>query len=158
MTKTLTEKQTRKIIENVTGKAAKVCEQKFYGKPKSLTEQWQEGELKEGHYYTLLDTDSKMIEINYCWDDGCFQDYCDNMIEEVLAPVPSYEEYQQLVSKTDKLEKQLEIATEALKKYQEAINHFKKDPMNNTIMPAHQLIYDIDIDSKQALTKMEGVK
>ena len=76
---------------------------------KTLTEQWQEGKLKEGYYYTLLDTDSKMIEINYCWDDGCFQDYCDNMVDEVLAPVPSYDEYQ-------KLQKRIEIATKALKK------------------------------------------
>mgnify|MGYP003293668533 FL=1 len=62
---------------------------------KTLTEQWQEGKLKEGYYYTLLDTDSKMVEINYCWDDGCFQDYCDNMIDEVLAPVPSYDEWKE---------------------------------------------------------------
>lgn len=53
---------------------------------------------------------------------------------------------------------QLRIATMALKKYQEAINRFKKDPMNNIIMLAHQLIYDIDIDSKKALKEMEGVR
>ena len=70
---------------------------------------------------------------------------------KVLSPVPSYDEYKQLISKTEQLEKKLEIATEALKKYQEAINHFRKDPMNNIIMLAHQLIYDIDTDSKQAL-------
>lgn len=52
----------------------------------------------------------------------------------------------------------LRIATKALNKCQEAINRFKKDPMNNIIMLAHQLIYDIDIDSKKAIKEMKGVK
>lgn len=59
---------------------------------KTLTEQWREGTLPEGYYYTKLNDNDGTIAINYCWDDGCFQDYCDNMIDEVLAPVPSYTE------------------------------------------------------------------
>lgn len=64
----------------------------------------------------------------------------------------------ELETKCSQLERRLEIATKALKKYQEAINRFKKDPMNNIIMLAHQLIYDIDVDSKKVLKEMEGVK
>lgn len=101
---------------------------------KALTEQWQKGKLKEGYYYTLLDTDSKMIEINYCRDDGCFQDYCDNMIDEVLSAVPSYDEYR-------KLKKKLEIATKALKDIiNDGDDYWDKDK------------------AQQALIKMEGVK
>ena len=98
---------------------------------KTLTEQWRDGTLPEGYYYTKLNDDDGTIDINYCWDDGCFQDYCDNMVEEVLAPVHSYTVYKRLVSnsdelfgKTEQLEKelsrktlQLEIATKALKEY-----------------------------------------
>ena len=39
MTKSLTEQQIRKIIENGTGKASKVCEKKFYNAKKYL-EKW----------------------------------------------------------------------------------------------------------------------
>ena len=100
MTKTLTEQQIRKIIENGTGKAAKVCEKKFYGKPKSLTEQWREGTLPEGWYYLKVKSELANYPviaecvINYSslkpYSD--FYEYDDNHVEEVLAPVPSYEE------------------------------------------------------------------
>lgn len=151
---------------------------------KTLTEQWRNEELPINLYYVIDNLGRETIG-NDCGIRDMMVDAFNGgniFIKEVLAPVPSYEEFQsyekcadmlidankkwektikekkQLVSKTDKLEKKLEIATEALKKYQEAINHFKKDPMNNIIMLAHQLIYDIDTDSKQALEEMEGVK
>ena len=136
---------------------------------KTLTEQWRKGKLAEGLYYIegKGDYDIALIRNRYC--PVLTSPYCeDNVFESEfvpIAPVPSYEEYQQLVSNSDKLsrktlqlKKKLAIATKALKKYQEAINRFKKDPMNNIIMLAHQLIYDIDIDSKKALKEMEGVK
>lgn len=148
---------------------------------KTLTEQWREGTLK-GYYYVHIKLDE------HCeYDDidlideltGNFELHCDDYIKEVLAPVPSYEKvkemsqkierlefdnealemaHNELVQKMHILEKKLEIATKALKKYQEAINRFKKDPMNNIIMLAHQLIYGIDTDSREALKRMEGVK
>ena len=96
---------------------------------KSLTEQWREGKIKEGFYYVHFCTgeivyrhlsgnkpDKGFIEL------GCFQ--------EILAPVPSYNEYLALsgfkkIEKdeidnlvkihTEKLEKKLAIATKALK-------------------------------------------
>lgn len=55
------------------------------------------------------------------------------------------------------LQKKLDIATKALKKYQKAINEFKKDPMNNLVMLAHQVIYDIDGDIQKTLKEMEEV-
>lgn len=75
---------------------------------KTLTEQWREGTLPEGYYYTKLNDDDGTIDMNYCWDDGCFQDYCDNMVDEVLAPVPSYE-------KVQKLKEQIKEANECIK-------------------------------------------
>lgn len=50
-----------------------------------LTEQWKNGELKEGEYWCKI-TESPYVERVYL---PC----CDDIIVEVLAPVPSYEEY-----------------------------------------------------------------
>ena len=152
MTKSLTEQQIRKIIENVTGKAAKVCEQKFYGNPKSLTEQWKDGTLEQKYYYVKFDCKPRpFVEIelkNFLLDLVKVKDR-DNI--EVLAPVPDFDEYKELVSKADKLnkimcdtqtntldcmqieidglniyierlEKQLEISKKALKEYMKCEN------------------------------------
>lgn len=145
MTKSLTEQQIRKIIENVTGKAAKVCEQKFYGKPKSLTEQWREGTLPCGAYYVNRLNEIRVYLVTYEDNKNTHEIY------EVLAPVPSYEEYQGLLSdnlaldeakeinaeleyKVKKLKQQLVIATKALKKI-ERIKVGKEN--NSSILIAH---------------------
>ena len=54
-------------------------------------------------------------------------------------------------------EKNLAIATNALKKYQKAIKEFKKDPMNNLVMLSHQVIYDIYMDIQKALKEIDLV-
>lgn len=96
---------------------------------KSLTEQWKDGELTDGIYYVSL-RDSNDIHIRYL-DQTKYSVYF-KCFKEVLAPVPSYEEWKELVdsqkaakkvvnSKTEnrvcKLEQQLAIATKALKEY-----------------------------------------
>jgi hypothetical protein len=89
---------------------------------KTLTEQWREGTLESGHYYIQwsFDCDPRprnMIDFfdkEYS-DGGEFMLQQHKYIEEVLAPVPSYDEHKELVSKTEQLEKKLEIATKALK-------------------------------------------
>ena len=57
----------------------------------TLTEQWKKGELPEGEYYIQSD-----------WCDGIEIRYVHNnsgdMYDEILAPVPTYEEYQALLS------------------------------------------------------------
>ena len=65
----------------------------------TLTEQWKKGELERGWYYVLCEDEVEMLE----WEGDYFLsgdvpligdgDAC---IKEVLAPVPSYEEWQQL--------------------------------------------------------------
>lgn len=108
---------------------------------KTLTEQWREGTLPDGYYYIDYDTQQRIFEI----EDGCatyqglpaetyfLNDVC---LIKVVAPVPSYEEYTELVSKTEQLEKRLAIATKALKEYMTFCRH-----------PA-----------EEALKEMEGVK
>lgn len=157
MTKTLTEQQIRKIIENGTGKAAKVCKQKFYDKPKSLTEQWREGTLPDGYYYIDYDTQQRIFEIEDCCatyqglpaETYFLNDVC---LIKVIAPVPSYEEYRELVSNSDELsrktlqlEKRLEISTKALKKI---IRDYEINGIG----------YLCVTRAKEALKEMEGVK
>ena len=167
MTKTLTEQQIRKTIENGTGKAAKVCEQKFYDKPKSLTEQWREGTLKEGFYYILFASrfgeDYITIDM-FISDEKDFMYSCCEDVKEVLAPVPNYEEFVQqrdfvkdhmkVLIENMNLKRKLEIATKALKEYADR---------TNWIDGSFMCVYDgksfADEESaEQALKEMEGVK
>jgi hypothetical protein len=59
----------------------------------TLTEQWKKGELEEWHYYYLKDNEYIFID---CFNGVSFEKTCDFEIKEVLAPVPSYEEWNQL--------------------------------------------------------------
>lgn len=71
---------------------------------KTLTEQLKNGTLKDGLYY-IKDNDNILIGIRYCLtmtrliDDGCPS-------FEVLAPVPSYDKYNELVQKIHILNEQ----------------------------------------------------
>ena len=56
----------------------------------TLTEQWRKGELKEGFYYV---TDGAELTIDYYLCDY-WEKHFDSDVQEVLAPVPSYEEWQ----------------------------------------------------------------
>ena len=62
----------------------------------TLTEQWKKGELKQGEYWCKI-TESPYIERVYL---PC----CDDIIVEVLAPVPSYEEWQRIFHYAGKYE------------------------------------------------------
>lgn len=59
---------------------------------KSLTEQWREGTLPLGTYYILningVEEIDKSVAIGELWNN--------TDLKEVLAPVPSYEEYKKL--------------------------------------------------------------
>ena len=60
---------------------------------KELTEQWKNGTLPENWYYVHLKSNWGGIDciiINYCNEDGVFEEYPDEDIKEVLAPVPTY--------------------------------------------------------------------
>lgn len=73
---------------------------------KTLTEQWKKGELKQGWYYVQLQEgvyadNVKSIIMDY------YTEFCDFMkhpylIELVLAPVPSYDEWQQVQEQINK--------------------------------------------------------
>ena len=120
MTKSLTEQQIRKIIENVTGKAAKVCEQKFYGKPKSLTEQWREGTLPCGAYYVNRLNEILVYLVTYEDNKNTHEIY------EVLAPVPSYSEYQALKDNCETVHNCYKGANKKIKQLQKQLDEANK--------------------------------
>lgn len=72
----------------------------------TLTEQWGKGELSEGKYWIKLNWGDEIIMADYC--GGLFELddhwYDAEEVLEVLAEVPTYKEYQQLLS--DQLAKQ----------------------------------------------------
>lgn len=115
---------------------------------KTLTEQWRDGTLETGWYYTKHD-DGK-IYIWLCFKDDC--SYIENPeVKEVLAPVPSYDHFSQLVKKVERLQKRLEIATKALKRYE--------DKQNWDIRGVSFMKYNKGFTiARKALKEMEGVK
>ena len=65
-----------------------------------LTEQWKKGELPYGRYYVeLAYNGNNIIMADYWWDKALTLDdheYSREEVKRILAPVPSYDEWQQL--------------------------------------------------------------
>lgn len=129
---------------------------------KTLTEQLNNGTLKDGLYYIKdKDNDNILIGIRYCLtmtrliDDGCSS-------FEVLEPMPSYDKYNELVQKIHILNEQ------NTKIYNELCEEIKKNNiLENKLEIAIGALKDILNDgddywdkdkANEALTKMEGVK
>ena len=66
---------------------------------KELTEQWRNGTLKTGWYYTKHD-DGK-IYVWFCFKDDC---YYNPEVKEVIAAVPNYEKVKEMSQKIERLE------------------------------------------------------
>lgn len=101
---------------------------------KELTEQWKNGTLEDGDYYVRREDDTI---IDYYFNDHWEWIEHEQVIKEVLAPVPTYDQFVEITEKVEQLkednkylksgietrdnqikqlEKRLEIATKALKK------------------------------------------
>lgn len=63
-----------------------------------LTEQWKKGELPEGHYY-VKDGENMIAEYldGYFYNNGEPMTSFSGGVDEILAPVPSYEEWKNFV-------------------------------------------------------------
>lgn len=76
---------------------------------KTLTEQWREGKLPENTYYVqFICGRYGVYEFEQYKGFGFDNDLA--YIKEVLAPVPSYDHFSQLVKKVEKLQGQLNYA------------------------------------------------
>ena len=60
----------------------------------SLTEKWKKGELPSGKYYYISTIYYPEIIQNYV---GGFYDWEDGEIEQILAPVPTFDEWKEMV-------------------------------------------------------------
>ena len=78
---------------------------------KTLTEQWREGTLPEGYYYTKGAFDDDIYISHFDYE---FEEDKRLPVEEVLAPVPSYDHFSQLVKKIESLQERLNECEEAL--------------------------------------------
>lgn len=130
---------------------------------KELTEKWKNGEIDDGLYYFKLPSEKIVITSKWGIIESVWKDRNDEI--ECLAPVPSYEEYQALLSdqlaknegveinaeleaENKKLKEQFDIAVKALEK----IERIKVGKENNfSITIAHSY-------SMEALKEMKGVK
>ena len=67
---------------------------------KTLTEQWREGTLPEDCYY-ILTKNGHIRKDRTCFyshtDEQCFCFTSNKDIQEVLAPVPSYDKWKQMI-------------------------------------------------------------
>jgi len=122
---------------------------------KTLTEQWKNGELGFGYYYIDFGIGGVPMLFNGL-EFYCERTQKPNAIKTILAPVPSYDEYKQLVSKTEQLvqkmhilEKRLEIATKALKRI---------DPPNINFEDYNDRAIALWEIAHNALTKIGGIK
>lgn len=135
---------------------------------KTLTEKWQKGTLPNGDYYLKVCgnlTGKEFFVYDNCIN-GKWKYTLDRNVIDVIAPVPSYEEYKNLQEENNKLadlitdinnkwlktikerkhlEKRLEIATKAL-----------IDIRNNSVRDWDE--YSCRECSVKALKEMEGVK
>lgn len=139
-----------------------------------LTEQWKRGELEDGDYY-VEDYDGFTGCANIKSDKSIL-DY-DCYFDKVLAPVPSYEEWQALQKRINELvensknmnslnqiilerckmlEMQLEIAREALEFYAKG-KHYEEYPDMRTGR-IHQTPVDYGEKAQEALEKMDELK
>lgn len=89
--------------------------------PEELTKDWKAGELEDGLYYILLENGKTPISELETWyrtnieeskeyyeTEQAFYGYSDNMISEVLAPVPTYDEYKAMQEQVVLLNKYIE--------------------------------------------------
>jgi hypothetical protein len=68
-----------------------------------LTEKWKNGELESGYYYVIVKEEfSNRIDF-YNSSATIWSYHSNDVINQVLAPVPSYEEWQILNKEIDKL-------------------------------------------------------
>lgn len=100
---------------------------------KELTEKFMNDELDDRLYYFTQKISQDNVEIGHSFafnmvraDDGEYLDFF--LIHDVLAPVPTYDQFSQLVKKVDQLadaSKTIERLQEQLKEANYAIKHYK---------------------------------
>lgn len=89
----------------------------------TLTEQWKKGELPFGAYYV------NRLEEHRIWlyNDRSKTPESQHEIYEILAPVPSYQEYMSLVFYKEDLTKACKMRDKIIKKYEDIDDWWKAE-------------------------------
>lgn len=115
--------------------------------PEELTKEWKAGELEDGLYYILLENGKTPISELETWyrtnieeskeyyeTEQAFYGYSDNMISEVLAPIPTYDEYKAMQDHILYLEKCISIYEQKEKQHtNDSIEYNKLEKGNNNL-------------------------
>ncbi len=115
--------------------------------PKELTADWQNGKLDDGLYYILLENGKTPISELETWyrtnieeskeyyeTAQAFYGYSDNMISEVLAPIPTYDEYKAMQAHLSYHEKCISIYEQKEKQHtNDSIEYNKLEKENNNL-------------------------
>ena len=97
-----------------------------------LTEQWKKGELPNGYYWIRLSWGGMVIMAYHTAFDGLFElddhYYDSDEISEVLAPVPSYDEWQAKLEENAQLKELLKECRPYIALYTENNKHIGFTP------------------------------
>lgn len=124
---------------------------------KTLTEQWREGMLENGRYY-VKDWDGTIYRFvaqnKILWRDSNNPIYASERIE-VLAPVPSYDEYKRLQDQLADLSKKVKTLKGLLEHALQTMGQIAK--LSEDKVDAVQCATSICL-IQERLKEMEGVK
>lgn len=121
---------------------------------KTLTEQWREGTLPDGAYYILVDKyeqNEPEMDVGVCYNSN-FEWW---IVKEVLAPVPSYDEWKKLDDELKELATMNDTFAIENGRLRERLVIAKKALVD--ILNDGDDYWDKD-KAQEALAKMEGVK
>ena len=93
---------------------------------KTLTEQWRNGTLPLNHYYVERKTGSVFIDNTVVHFDERIpfaRLHWEEDIKEVLAPVPTYDQFSQLVKKVEQLEEANKLLLDFKSEYPCCFDH-----------------------------------
>ena len=125
---------------------------------KELTEKWLNGTLKKGNYYVnarnFYNGDLYKEEIDYF--DGVAHWFAFAGVDEVLAPVPSYDEYKELKEDNKYLKSGIETRDKQIERLQEQLND--ANDIIDFYFPKIKKIYSICIEPLKLYRKKWGVK
>lgn len=69
-----------------------------------LTEKWKKGELESGYYYVVIKAAEFPNRVDFYNSSAKIWSYHSNdVVKEILAPVPSYEELQRLAERVQRI-------------------------------------------------------
>ena len=113
-----------------------------------LTEQWKKGKLLTGYYYIICIDEFNHISIDfYNEETDDWNSVYPMRIQKVLAPVPSYDEWEALKEQNTQIK-------ELLKECRRYIDIMYNGAKYNVLHEHSDTAY---IDGKELLTKIDGV-